>query len=584
MGPPWPGAGSNRVGAASGAPFRRQVGPDAGSPASWALPKPAQGARLERFPSASLAPATSPSPESPPMVQLGFVIDHGKCIGCHACTVACKSENEVPLGSFRTWVKYTEEGEFPSVKRNFAVLRCNQCTDAPCMTICPTSALHKLSNGIVDLEQENCIGCKSCMQACPYDALYINPEQGTAEKCHFCAHRVEQDLAPACAVVCPTEAIIPGDFDDPESVVSKLKAQGDLTARKTEAQTKPNVHYREAAEAGLDPGATNAAGGYLWANQIEGDPLDAERFLATAEDQAGSASGAAGARTTYDVDHQPWWGNKVSAYLLTKSASAGLFLVALAWLNTDTGRFPEPLGWLLPLLASLFLVITSALLILDLKRPERFMLILLRPNWSSWLVKGSIALGGYGALLGAAFLSGVLGIYPPGTAQLALVTLTAVFALFAAIYTAWLFRQAKGRVLWMKHGLELNLAAQALIAGASLWSVIGALMGLPLETVVLLGAIGCGAELLLGLVEPALSPKGRQAEFKRAVALVHAGPFASRHKASQAGYAIAAVLFLASSFAGWGPLAAVTAAGIALVALANAEDVFVRAGQALPIS
>ncbi len=518
------------------------------------------------------------------MVQLVFVIDHGKCIGCHACTVACKSENEVPLGSFRTWVKYTEEGQFPSVKRNFAVLRCNQCTDAPCMTICPTSALHKLSNGIVDLEQENCIGCKSCMQACPYDALYINPEQGTAEKCHFCAHRVEQNLAPACAVVCPTEAIIPGDFDDPNSVVSRLKATGELEARKTEAGTKPNVHYREAATAGLDPLQTNAAGGYLWANQIEGDPLEAERFLASAEAQAESGSGAAGARTTYDVDHQPWWGNKVSSYLFTKSASAGLFLVALAWLDTDTGRFPAPLGWVLPLLALVFLVITSALLVFDLKRPERFMLILLRPNWSSWLVKGSIALGGYGALLGLAFASGLLGLFPPGSLQLALVGATAIFGLFAAVYTAWLFRQAKGRVLWMKRGLELNLAAQAVVAGAGLWSILGGFFGLPLETVALLGAAGCGVELLLSFLEPSLSPSGRGAEYKRVMSLLHAGPFAQRHRASQLGYAVALALFAGAAFAGLGPFAAATAGGIALIALANAEDVFVRAGQALPIS
>jgi len=76
-------------------------------------------------------------------LQLGFVIDHSRCIGCHACTVACKSENEVPVGSFRTWVKYTESGTFPEVRRSFAVLRCNQCSDAPCVTICPTGALEK---------------------------------------------------------------------------------------------------------------------------------------------------------------------------------------------------------------------------------------------------------------------------------------------------------------------------------------------------------------------------------------------------------------------------------------------------------
>ena len=153
-------------------------------------------------------------------VQLGFVIDHSRCIGCHACTVACKAENDVPLGNFRTWVKYTEEGAFPEVKRSFGVLRCNQCSDAPCIEICPVSALHKRPDGIVDVLPDACIGCKACMQGCPYDALYINESSGTAEKCHFCAHRVEVGLAPACAVACPTEAIIPGDFHDAGSGAS----------------------------------------------------------------------------------------------------------------------------------------------------------------------------------------------------------------------------------------------------------------------------------------------------------------------------------------------------------------------------
>ena len=144
-------------------------------------------------------------------MKYGFVIDHRKCIGCHACTVACKSENEVPLGTFRTWVKYIEKGEYPDTKRFFSVLRCNHCDDAPCITICPVTALFRLDNGIVDFNGDRCIGCKSCMQACPYDALYINPNTNTAEKCNFCAHRIEAQLEPACVIVCPVQAIISGD-------------------------------------------------------------------------------------------------------------------------------------------------------------------------------------------------------------------------------------------------------------------------------------------------------------------------------------------------------------------------------------
>ena len=87
-------------------------------------------------------------------MQYGFVIDHERCIGCHACTVACKAENDVPVGDFRTWVKYTEQGVFPDVKRHFSVLRCNHCSDAPCVTICPVKALEKRDDGIVDIDRD----------------------------------------------------------------------------------------------------------------------------------------------------------------------------------------------------------------------------------------------------------------------------------------------------------------------------------------------------------------------------------------------------------------------------------------------
>src|SRR5206468_8371456 len=115
-------------------------------------------------------------------LRYGFVIDQRRCIGCHACTVACKEENQVPLGAFRTWVKYVERGTFPHTRRYFAVLRCNHCDAAPCVTICPTVALYRRPDGIVDLDGDRCIGCKACMQACPYDALYIDPNTRTAAK------------------------------------------------------------------------------------------------------------------------------------------------------------------------------------------------------------------------------------------------------------------------------------------------------------------------------------------------------------------------------------------------------------------
>ena len=175
-------------------------------------------------------------------MQYGFVIDHRKCIGCHACTVACKSENEVPVAKFRTWVKYTEVGSFPQVKRHFAVLRCNQCTNAPCVTICPVNALGKRGDGIVDLDKDACIGCKACIAACPYDAIFINPEDGSAEKCNFCAQRIDMGLEPACVVVCPVEAIFVGDLNDPISKVSHTVNREPVAVRRPEKDTKPKLY------------------------------------------------------------------------------------------------------------------------------------------------------------------------------------------------------------------------------------------------------------------------------------------------------------------------------------------------------
>ena len=150
-------------------------------------------------------------------MNYGFVIDNRLCIGCHACTVACKSEHDIPIGVNRTHVKYIEKGEFPKSKREFSVHRCNHCANAPCVEICPTTALYSRLDGIVDFDNERCIGCKSCMQACPYDALYIDPNTNTAAKCNYCAHRLDGGYEPACVIVCPVEAIVSGDLSDSKS-------------------------------------------------------------------------------------------------------------------------------------------------------------------------------------------------------------------------------------------------------------------------------------------------------------------------------------------------------------------------------
>ena len=185
-------------------------------------------------------------------MNYGFVINNKTCIGCHACSVACKSENEVPLGVNRTWVKYVEKGEFPNTTRNFQVTRCNHCANPPCVRICPVTAMYQRTDGIVEFDPEVCIGCKACMQACPYDAIYIDPETHSAAKCHYCSHRTDLGLKPACVVVCPTESIIAGDLDNPQSYISRLIAREHVSVRKPEQGTAPNLFYIEGGRCSFD--------------------------------------------------------------------------------------------------------------------------------------------------------------------------------------------------------------------------------------------------------------------------------------------------------------------------------------------
>jgi len=388
-------------------------------------------------------------------MRYGFVLDQRKCIGCHACTVACKAENQVPVGSFRTWVKYLEKGEYPNSRRHFAVLRCNHCDNAPCVKICPTKALFTRADGIVDLDGDRCIGCQSCMQACPYDAIYIHPDLGTAQKCHYCAHRVERGLEPACVIVCPVQAIVPGDLDDPRSEISQLVSLLPAQVRKPEQSTQPKVFYLGAEQDAIAAGTGQAdiPASYLWA---EG-PAEILQHLAAPEQLPAS-------REVYNVAHVKPWGWHISAYLWTKSISAGVVMVAASWLLNRWDRWPslpaaDLLARTVPLISLAFLAVTLGLLVFDLKRPERFWRLLLTPNFSSWLVWGGYILGAFGAAMAVWWLWAS----PP----LVVLALGGVLGLGAAGYSAFLFAQAEGRDFWQSPLVLPHLLVQAVVAGAA---------------------------------------------------------------------------------------------------------------------
>jgi Fe-S-cluster-containing dehydrogenase component/formate-dependent nitrite reductase membrane component NrfD len=414
-------------------------------------------------------------------MNYGFIIDNRKCIGCHACTVACKQEHDLPIGVNRTWVKYVEKGEFPSTRRIFSVQRCNHCADAPCVEICPVTALWQRKDGIVDFSGDRCIGCKACMQACPYDAIYIHPDDQTAAKCNYCAHRVEVGLAPPCVNVCPEHAIIAGDMDDASTEISQTLARHQVQVRKPEKGTRPKVFYIEGDAASLNPVYTSTPQGYLWSEIPQRVYQIAPPRLHQAEAEA---------TRVYDQgqSHTDSWGGKVAAYLWTKSIASGIpMVVFLSALLSGELYFPFSFN----IASILFLTITTVLLILDLKQPKRFHFIIFRPQWRSWLTRGAFILIGFGLFLGLNLLFGW--ILPSVELFTLTFYLAVLFGFGSAIYSAFLFWQAKGRDFWQSPLFAVHLIVMALLAGSSLGIILDdeapAIRGVLLLSLILHGAL-----------------------------------------------------------------------------------------------
>jgi Fe-S-cluster-containing dehydrogenase component/formate-dependent nitrite reductase membrane component NrfD len=446
------------------------------------------------------------------VTRWAWVIDQTRCIGCHACTTACKAENHVALGVFRTWVKNVDVGTFPSVRRHFAVLRCNHCEDAPCVEICPVTAMYQRPDGLVDFDEDLCIGCKACMQACPYDAIYMDPDTNTAAKCNFCSHRVDEGLLPACVIVCPVEALIFGDMDDPTSRVSRELASKKVTVRRPEQMTRPKAFYIGAHEAALDPLAASHEGMYMWADGTEsrthgrtatpGRGNGRGRAYPAHEGGSGrSRSDGAGApmavpaRVAYDIPRQRAWAWKVSSYIWTKGIGAGVGLVAaLEHLYGDASG--DLLRFAAPAIALLFLALTTALLVVDLKRPERFWTIIVRPQWRSWLARGAfllLALSAVQAVWAGASWLGMRGVMDLLAWPLALL------ALLGAVYTAFLFRQCEGRDLWQSRLMLPHLLLHAPLAGAAALFLTAPALGATGEVLGLAAPTAAGLALLAAL-------------------------------------------------------------------------------------
>ncbi len=198
------------------------------------------------------------------MPRYGLVIDLKRCIGCDACSIACKAENATSRGIMWNRVLKYETGKYPDSRLNFLPITCMHCEDPECVKVCPTGASTKREDGIVVIDSDKCVGCRYCMIACPYATRYFfdelrsyYPEHmtpyekegyqkhklGTVQKCDMCQSRVERGLQPACVEVCPAEARFFGDLDDPDSEVSRLIREREGFVLNPEFGTKPSVYY-----------------------------------------------------------------------------------------------------------------------------------------------------------------------------------------------------------------------------------------------------------------------------------------------------------------------------------------------------
>jgi len=502
----------------------------------------------------------------------GFAIDLRKCIGCHACTIACKAEHQIPVGVNRCWVKTVEKGTFPDTRRFFFPVLCNQCDAAPCVRICPTNALFKRRDGIVDLNSASCIGCRACMEACPYDQLFIDPNTHTAEKCNFCANRVENELQPACVSVCPTECRIFGDLDDPTSEVAQIAQREAFMLRKPEKGTQPKIFYLGAEESVIRPEASVRPLHYK-EGQVHLRPVGAPMP---------DPESPGDPRVDYDTPHAKPWGIDMVLYLLFKAIGTGAMIVgALLWWMGMGGSL---VTFAAPVLSIVFVTLTAVVLIIDLERPERFYYILTRSNFRSWMVWGAYFLTGHGLLSLAWLAAGWFGMT---TTMDALVVPVVIVSILATSYTGFLFAQGLGRDLWQGPSAAVDLIAQSAAAGSASLLITSLLVSTDPGTITFLGStlvVSVVAHLVILLFEHVFAPSPtRHHELATHTILKGAYSRLFWGVAIVGGGVLPALMLLALG-ATSSPAMTAVAALLALAGGAAWEYIWVEAGQSVPLS
>jgi tetrathionate reductase subunit B len=175
--------------------------------------------------------------------RFALVIDSRKCINCKACVVACRAENNVPLGKSRNWINEEHRGVWPKLLASFEPEQCHHCADPACVRVCPTGASWQRPDGVVVINESDCIGCRYCVIACPYDALFFREDRGIVEKCDLCARRLDRGEIPACVETCPSKVRVFGDINDPDGKLREVLDRRQYRVKKPEAGTGPHIYY-----------------------------------------------------------------------------------------------------------------------------------------------------------------------------------------------------------------------------------------------------------------------------------------------------------------------------------------------------
>ncbi len=198
--------------------------------------------------------------------RYAYLIDTTRCIGCGSCVRACKAENDVPDGFFRTWIErylishdggtYVDspnggldgfppaQPPFTPTKAFFVPKMCNHCKATPCIQVCPVGASYRTKDGVVMVDEKRCIGCGYCVQACPYGSRYVDHEhRGVADKCTWCYHRITRGLKPACVEVCPTQTRQFGDLMNEHDPVRQAIEKDRVSVLQPHLLTEPQCFY-----------------------------------------------------------------------------------------------------------------------------------------------------------------------------------------------------------------------------------------------------------------------------------------------------------------------------------------------------